>query len=105
MCQTCVTSLKKFPNTPHETSLLPTKTIVFFDYGRIPSSLPKLKFLERLAIAKVIPIMSIMKMRSTRYKTNQTALFGHTICMPTECDKIMNSYHPELPRTDIVNYV
>ena len=39
------------------------------------------------------------------YKTNDTALFGYTICMPTECDKIMNSYHPKLLITDIINYV
>ncbi|MEL7341964.1 MAG: DUF6570 domain-containing protein, partial [Bacteroidota bacterium] len=82
----------------------PYRTLAATDWGCIPSTLPKLSLLERIAISMVVPMARIIKLTSGSGHVERLALRGHVICLPHSSSTSL-SRMSALPRSNIPDHV
>ena len=107
-CMSCEKNIKrsKFDKTfPQPRNMLPKESIRYFDWGKRNKTLPYLINLEKIVISKVIPCLNILKLRLTRHSIlRQSAIFGHSICLPIQSDNLGEEHNAMLLKADIAKY-
>ena len=107
-CESCEKNLKrsKFDKTvPQPRDMLPQESIEYFDWGRRNNTLMFLTSLKKIVISKVIPCLNILKLRPTRHsKLRESAIFGHSICLPIQTEDLGEEHNVTLPRADVAKY-
>ena len=102
ICHSCFVALDYSIN---QSNLPPLQTFKNYDVGKIPPHLPELTLVEVLSIRRALYVHTVFHLRALSSGVAQTALRGHSICLPMTALDRQTSDKTFLPREDLAGYI
>ena len=101
VCMVCFIDLKSAYQFKKEA---PRHTVAYWDLGRVPSYVPKLRAAEIIAIARAVVFTPIFELKAI-HGMRSTGMRGHVVALPLNSTESLESVVESLPRRDLAKRI